>query len=1260
MTPIYVTKRNGSHEVCKYDKIFKRIEWLADNPYQLTEVNKYELTATITNGLTNYIKTSEIDDHTADLAASLGARHMDYLTLAGRIVIDNHHKSTLNSFSDKINILYLRKDATNKPSSAINYKFNKFVSIHKKKIDAHIDYDRDYNISYFGFRTLKKGYLLTANQVIIERPQDLFMRVAIALYMPLEIEEFRDSKCLENIFRTYDNISNGYYTHATPTLFNAGGNKSNLSSCFLLGSDDSKEGILKTLYDSCIISSESGGVGLHFEMIRGEGSLISRSDLPSKGIIPFLRMYNAGALAFDQGGKRSGSWAVYQEMHHPDIKKFLCISLKDDADENARCLDLFPALWISDLFMQRVQNNDKWHLFCPNEFPGLNKVYGEEYTKLYLKYEKEVDWTKNQHHECNAMDLWKAIKLSHEHAGLPYMMYKDNVNRANMMENIDIINSSNLCVSGDTMILLDIGYHKIKDIYEERINHDPFDIITYNVWNGTEFAPAFIDKTGINKELLKIKTHDGTVIKCTPEHKFILIIDGKEKLVEAKNLKCNDELIQANLPVVDSICYNLQEKDCSYYNQETIKNDPISVEINPTGNKLYRVKYHKLKDAIKDNYGYSNNDLNNSNFTNDFTNYLTDDLVNDSDPNMQRNLDYDNYNQIINSLTFNQEAYNTGFLSGGSLTFYKLNNDDLGIDINSNLSDKISWLSGFLDNYYEMSTIDLVIIYHDSLIFANNFKLLCHTIGLNPIINEDISNNKFYKRSPFKCTIIITTRDLYNLSRIGLFCKKFTIDNTIFNSNNVVSRSIIKSVERLSEKEDTYCFKEPKKSRGIFNGLLLGNCTEIILPSNTQEYATCNLSSICLPRFVYDTYSEEELKLDEKDRRKLNNEFPKYPKFNYKLLAETAAEVTENLNNVIDRTYNPLIETARGNFRNRPIGIGIQGLADVFLKFQVPFESEYARDINKKISEAIYYGALTKSTEICRKAYHSIIANFDPEKGYTRTIYPKNVLEQFPALEKENIVDSFKDKADIPKTIGSYITYLTNGGSHMSRGQFHWERYNLESKDLSGMFDWETLRNHILTFGVRNSVLTAYMPTGTTSQIMGCSPCIEPYTSNLYRRTTLIGSFIVANKYLAKYLQDNNLYDENICNYIISAEGSIQNIDGIPDNIKELYKTAWEIKQKAIVQMAIDRQPFVDQSQSMNLWFEKYTDNAFTSAQFFGWKNGLKTGSYYIRTREAVMPQKFTISPNIQSKLSLESISKESLNMKGEENDEEICLVCSS
>jgi len=935
----YVIKRTGEREEVDISKIQKRIKYLVNEPYPLYTINEFELSKNVIDKINSGIKTSTIDTYTADLAASLSVHNRDYLILAGRIVINNHHKKTLNSFSDKIELLYLRKDDNDVINPLIGNKFYKYVKKNKSKINRYIDYERDYLFDFFGFRTLEKGYLMRIKNKIIERPQDLIMRVAIQIAMPNELKYFNDQNYLDKIFHIYDRISNKYYTHATPTLFNSGTQQCNLSSCFLLGTEDSREGIMKTLDDCTEISKYAGGIGIHISNWRASGSTIRGTNGKSSGVVPFLRQFNDAARAFNQGGKRNGSFSVYIEPHHPDILKFLDLR-KNVGDENQRCRDLFLAVWISDLFMERVKNDEKWSLFCPDMCPLLNDVYGKEYEELYLKYEKKGVMKE----VINAREIWKAIFDSQKDSGLPYIGYKDNVNKSNMQSNLGVIRSSNLC-------------------------------------------------------------------------------------------------------------------------------------------------------------------------------------------------------------------------------------------------------------------------------------------------------------------------------------------------------------------------------------------HEIMLSSDSKEYACCNLASICLPKFVEDTWNTEELQLPEENRRVLNHEFPINPVMNLELLAKISGEITENINNVIDKNWNPTIETARSNFNHRPIGIGVQGLADVFMKFRISFESDKAKNLNKKIFEAIYYGALTKSTEISKQIYKNTykevlnlkksnenneenyetkenntneennINEENKQKQYDFCLYPKDVFDDIVEkiykpfnrkflsnynefsekdqkslknkiignLKKENVLHSFSSPEEIPKTIGTYPSYSYNSGSHIFNGKFHWEVFGLNKEKLSGLFDWETLRNHIKLYGVRNSVLCAAMPTASTAQIMGFSSCFEPYVSNIYKRTTLAGEYLVINKYLMKDLQDAGLWNNEIRTYLSLNNGSIQNIIGIPKNMKEIYKTIWEIKQSCIVNMAADRQPFIDQSQSMNLFMEEFTYERFHKIQFYIWKKHLKTGSYYVRTRPATKGNNFTISPEMKKKLELQEILKQQEKDKSSiEEEKEICLMCSA
>jgi ribonucleotide reductase alpha subunit len=988
---MFVTKRNNKVEEVNFDKVHTRIKHLVKKPYLLHNINAPKLTQHVIQGLFNNMKTSEIDNYTANIASSLSVQHKDYAVLAGRIVINNCHKNTLTSFKDKVELLYNRKNDNNVIDPIVSDYFYKFVQINHIIIEKYINYENDYKFDYFGFRTLEKGYLLKVNNVLVERPQDMFMRVAIFIHMNLD--KFDCSDAMNKILETYKLLSDKYFTHASPTLFNAGTVKPQLASCYLLGTDDSLEGIMKTASDCATISKWSGGIGFHFSNWRSAGSLISGTNGVSSGAIPFLRIFNDIARAFNQGGKRNGSFAGYIEPHHPDILDFLSLR-RNHGDENMRARDLFLALWISDLFMTRVKTSGKWSVFSSSTCPGLTDVYGDEYTKLYEKYEAEG----KAYHTYEARDIWSAIYTSQKESGIPYMIYKDRVNKLSNQKNIGTIKSSNLCVSGDTDCLTINGYKNIKFLANNNWG-------SHMIWNGNTFTKAQFAKTSDMANVLLVTTKCGYKLKCTPFHKFYINDENnKSIMITAENLTPGLKLLKWELP-----------------------------------------------------------------------------LIND---------------------------------------YYKLDAD-------------------------------------------SNIRMV-------------------------------------------------TINQTI------------ESITLLTTQEETYCLNEPIRHMAVFNGILTGQCSEIMEYSDSKEYAVCTLSSICLPEFVFDEYSQQDLLLDISNRRVLNNEFPKNPVFDYKKLSSIVCVITQNLNNVIDRNWYPLPETKLSNLKNRPIGIGVQGLADVFYKFRYSFDSIEAKSINKKIFETIYYAALSKSSQIAKELYF-----------LNKT--PGEVLD---------------------KTLGAYESYKHGEGSPLSHGIFHWEAAGLDKSQLSGMFDWETLRNHILTFGVRNSLLVALMPTASTSQIMGNNEAFEPMTSNIYKRKTLAGEFIVINKYLMHDLDMLGVWSKNVENYLKVNNGSIQNIEGIPDSIKSLYKTVWEMSQKTLIDLSADRTPFVDQSQSLNLFVEDLTYDKFTSMHFYGWSKGLKTGSYYIRTRPSIEPQKFTVNPDDQKKAEFK------INTSGKSDTmpepDEICLLCSS
>ena len=740
-----------------FDKITDRIKKLC---YGLNDmVDAVKVAMRVIEGLYDGVTTSELDNLAAETAASMTVTHPDYAQLAARIAISNLHKNTNKSFSETMSEMYHYVNTrTNQAAPLLSDEVYEVIKENAEFLNSHIIYNRDFNYDYFGFKTLERSYLLRINGKIVERPQQMLMRVAVGIHL----------NDLESVIETYELMSKKFFTHATPTLFNAGTPKPQMSSCFLLTmKDDSIDGIYDTLKQTAKISQSAGGIGLAIHNVRATGSYIRGTNGTSNGIVPMLRVFNDTARYVDQGGgKRKGSFAIYLETWHADIFEFLDLK-KNTGKEEMRARDLFFAMWTSDLFMKRVEEDTTWTLMCPNECPGLDEVYGDEFEALYLSYEAQGKGRKT----IRARELWEKILESQIETGTPYMLYKDAANRKSNQKNLGTIRSSNLC-------------------------------------------------------------------------------------------------------------------------------------------------------------------------------------------------------------------------------------------------------------------------------------------------------------------------------------------------------------------------------------------TEIMEYTSPDEIAVCNLASISLPMFVENGA------------------------FNHELLYKVTKRVTRNLNKVIDRNYYPVVEAENSNMRHRPIGLGVQGLADAFILLRMPFTSDEAKKLNQEIFETLYFAAVTASMEMAKEE-------------------------------------------------GAYSTFE---GSPISKGEFQHNLWNIKDEELSGRWDWASLRKEVTANGVRNSLLVAPMPTASTSQILGNNEAFEPYTSNIYTRRVLSGEFIVVNKHLLNDLVERGLWNETLKQEIMRHNGSVQNIERIPSDLKELYKTVWEMSMKDIIDMSRHRGYFIDQSQSLNLFMQDANYAKLTSMHFYAWKSGLKTGMYYLRTKSAVDAIKFTLN----------------------------------
>ena len=538
---MYVSKRNGNREIVSFDKISKRVRSLGKE--HNININFTTLVMKIIEQLYDGINTSLIDELTAEQSASLSTTHPDYTKLASSLVISNLHKKTESSFSDVMNKIYNFKDVNGCHKPLLSDKFITIVNFYSEYFNNIIDFSRDYLIDYFGFKTLEKSYLFKINGVIVDRPQYMWLRVAICIH----------ENNLEKVKETYDLMSLKYFTHATPTLFNAGTPRPQLSSCYLIGmEDDSVDGIFNTLKECANISKWAGGIGLHIHNIRAKGSHIRGTNGTANGIVPMLKVFNNTARYIDQGGgRRNGSFAIYIEPHHADIEEFLEMK-KNHGDEEMRARDLFYGLWVSDLFMERVKTNSNWSLFCPDSAPNLSEYYGDLYKQKYEQYERQKLFTK----QINARDLWIKILDSQMETGTPYILYKDAANKKSNQNNLGTIKSSNLCVAPETLILTINGQERIEDLKDKEVE----------VWNGKEFSRTKIIQTSDASELIDVHTSDGLVLTCTKYHKFYIqnkYQKGKNKnediintplveVVEAQNLESGMNIIKCEYPIIDN------------------------------------------------------------------------------------------------------------------------------------------------------------------------------------------------------------------------------------------------------------------------------------------------------------------------------------------------------------------------------------------------------------------------------------------------------------------------------------------------------------------------------------------------------------------------------------------------------------------------------------------------------------------------------------------------------------------------------------
>lgn len=1143
---MYVINRRNEREAIRYDKITDRNIVLSEG----LNVDASYLSKLVIESLKSGMTTTEIDELAAETAFYMSTYEPDYDVLATRISVSNLHKQTSSSFYETVKKMYYYIDEkSSKKSNVISNDFMKFVEDNKDELDSIVDYSRDFNYNYFGFKTLTRMYLNKLNGVIVERPQHMLMRVAVCIHLN-DIKSIRES---------YTEMSLGKFTHASPTLFNAGSSKPQLASCFLLKCEDDLSHIYETNKRSALISKHGGGIGIDITNIRSKGSVIHSTNGKSDGLVPMCKVFNATCNYCNQSGKRKGSIAMYLQPWHPDIFDFLALRYNNPPEE-LRARDLFTAMWIPDIFMRRVERDEMWSLFDPNVVRELCDTYGEEFDKIYEIAEKEKKYVKR----VKARDVFKEIIHSQQETGLPYISYKDNINRKSNQKNIGLIRSSNLCVSGDTKILTTEGHIEIKNLVDKEVS----------VWNGLEWSKTTVRKTGENQELVSVTLSNGETIKCTPYHKFP-IVEGyqhtkynfaKQKftMIEAKNLVKNMKLAKYLLPNNINVSSNY---DLKYpYTEGMFTGDGTYENKEKTTAKitLYhdKIKLYDLLDKRRETTNQSNP--------------LKKDVYLPLDISPKYTVPHDK----------------------------------------SSVFCKVAWLAGLVDSDGVLTnnagSYSIQICSIDKQ-FLLKIRLMLQTIGVDTKVTRmskagkrlmpDGKGGKDYYDCKESFRLLIPFQELNDLIRLGFETHRIDLSDIGIPNRSSSHFIKIENVTSIEGKYDTYCFTEPKRNMGMFNGVMLGNCNEINEFTDTNSVAVCNLASLSLPSFV-----------------KEKEDGSKY--YDFMELGRITKIAIRNLNKVIDRTYYPVKEAETNNLSYRPIGLGIQGLADVFAMFRTTWEnSSLSKALNQLILEVVYYYALETSHEI--------------------------------AMEN-----------------GSYDSFE---GSPISEGILQFDMWDVNPMTLKGQkifgevlkLDWEGLKEKCKK-GVRNSLLIALMPTATSSQILGNNEAFEPFTSNIYTRSTISGDFIMVNKHLAKHLKELNLWSKDMVNKIIENNGSIQGIKEIPVNVREIYKTVWEISQKIIIDFAADRGAFVDQSQSMNIFMEQPSYAKLSSMHLYGWKKGLKTGSYYIRSKPSRNAVKFTIlrESDTEGKESEVEEKKEGkkyiLNGKEMICNDDVCTMCSA
>ena len=1168
-----VLKRNGNYEDISFDKILKRVKILGHEA-NLT-LNYTQFVMKVIDQLYDGISTSQIDELAAEQCASLITQNQEYGILASRIVISNCHKNTPSTFYEAMEKLYNFKDVNGNISSLLSEKAWLFIQEHKEFLEYLIDNQRDYLIDYFGFKTLERSYLMKTNKQLVERPQYMWLRVAVGIHGVMPESDIKVT--LQRIRETYELMSQKYFIHATPTLYNAATPRPQLSSCYLIAMEsDSIDGIFNTLKECAQISKWAGGIGLHIHNVRGYGTHIRGTNGHSNGLVPMLKVFNSTARYVDQC--LDPNTIVYTKHGAKQIKN---IVVGDKVITDDGCMYKIRKV-LDYQYLGDAYSLDVKHSLYPLIATDMHPLWTIKNDKYYQREFKHITNALDRNLLVPEFIEVKNIRKN-DFIGFPIPTYikdiphytEDDCRFYGILLGDGCISSKtnaayvalNTDTKQETISFVEKYLSKLNIKITYSYQNEKYVRLTWTRNNMFKFTHEMLYDSNKEKYVMSSMLH-------LPENKILSLIKGiLETDGKVKDYQIVLEITSQN--IVESVRYMLlrlgmltsgtsrDRRNESHITKHgrLINNTKISyILIIPKTEVICNLFKEKNLQPSKSFTFFKHKDYL-------FSIVNSNTLIENYDGRVI-DIEVDN-EEHHNFLTHNGLVKNGGGKRNGSFAIYlePWHSDIFEfLDMRKNHGDEELRAR---DLFYALWISDL---FMERVNVNADWSLFCPDIcpGLSDVYGDKFKQLYLEYEEKGLAKKVVKARDLWF---------------AILDSQMETGTPYLLYKDSANQKSN-------QKNLGTIKSSNL--CSEIVEYSDENETAVCNLASIALNRFVQDK------------------------EFDYNLLVEVAKVITRNLNKVIDVNFYPTEKTRRSNMRHRPIGIGVQGLADTFALMDIPFHSEEAREVNKEIFESIYYGALLASNEISKDRLAEI------EMG--------NLTYEY--IEGPSEKDIYKNTR-----LGSYSTFY---GSPMSDGLFQFDLWN---KSTSNRYDWESLRQDIIKYGLRNSLLVAPMPTASTSQILGNNECFEPFTSNIYSRRTLAGEFIIANKYLMKELQDLGLWNSAIKDNIIANKGSIQQIEGIPQHIKDKYKIVWEIPMRHLIDMAAERGPFICQSQSMNLWVEDPNYKTLTAMHFYSWKAGLKTGIYYLRRKPKHQPQQFTIVPK-QNKV--------------EDNDEdEVCEMCS-